>query len=204
MNRSKHQNYVFPHDEAAYRDYNPNWLLTNWADSPVSEPLVLETSRLRLVPIATADAEEWWGTIWSDLDVARYLPPQGILPLEAVRERIRIAMEHWATHGFGIWMLRETRSGSLVGHCGLLANEPSDPELVYALCRQVWGRGLATEAAAAVLAYAFDTHNFAQVSAYVIPQNTASSHVLRKLDFHAEDQVRRFRAHLDHFVLRQE
>ena len=90
----------------------------------MSEPLVLETSRLRLVPIATADAEEWWGTIWSDLDVARYLPPQGILPVEAVRERTRIAMEHWATHGFGIWMLRETRSGSLVGHCGLLANEP--------------------------------------------------------------------------------
>jgi len=28
-NRSKHQNYVSPHDEAAYRDYNPNWLLTD-------------------------------------------------------------------------------------------------------------------------------------------------------------------------------
>ena len=62
-------------------------------DSPVSGSLVLKTSGLRRVPIATADAEEWWGSIWSDLDAARYLPPQAILPVEAVRERIRIARD---------------------------------------------------------------------------------------------------------------
>ncbi len=169
----------------------------------MSEPLVLETSRLRLVPIAATDAEEWWRVVWSDLAVARYLPPQRTLSREAVEERVGAALDHWADHGFGIWLLREQPAGTLVGHCGLLSGDSDTLELVYALGYPVWGRGLATEAASAALAYGFDALRVAQVFADVFSANTRSSRVLATLGFEQEGQVHRFGAELDRFVLRR-
>jgi len=75
-----------------------------------------------------------------------------------------------------------TRDGVLVGACGLLSDpDGRGAELGYWLGRPWWGRGYATEAAGAVVAWAFDALDVARVYAHCMVRNPASRRVLEKL-----------------------
>jgi RimJ/RimL family protein N-acetyltransferase len=63
-------------------------------------------------------------------------------------------------------------------------------ELLYALDRPAWGRGYATEAARAVLAYASETLRLPRVVAAVNPANAASQRVLDRLGMHRTGAIR--------------
>ena len=75
----------------------------------------------------------------------------------------------------------ERASGRLVGEAGLqpLDGGP-DVELTYTLARAAWGRGYATEAARAVLRWAFAGLLLPRVEAVADPGNHASLRVLEK------------------------
>lgn len=74
--------------------------------------------------------------------------------------------------------------GLYIGWCGITVSRFLDhAELGYRYCRDAWGRGYATEAAAAVLAESFRKTDIEQVAAVVHPRNTASLRVLEKLGF---------------------
>ena len=161
----------------------------------------LETSRLTLRPIAAEDADEWWAAIWSDAEVTRYLPPREPLPPDAIRMRVERAVDHWDAHGIGIWAAREKTGARLVGHCGLVVNEPPDVELIYAFARQVWNQGLATEASGRLVAFAFEDFGVDRVVALVFPENVASCRVLEKLGFVQRGEAERFGATLRRFIL---
>jgi RimJ/RimL family protein N-acetyltransferase len=92
----------------------------------------------------------------------------------------REAMER--ENGYAVWavVLRET--GQLVGQCGLQPVEGRGPEieLAYHFNKACWNKGYATEAAAAVLSYAFETLRLESVIAIVMPQNVASCRVAEK------------------------
>ncbi|MGH7421190.1 MAG: GNAT family N-acetyltransferase, partial [Candidatus Rokuibacteriota bacterium] len=61
--------------------------------------------------------------------------------------------------------------------------EPSDVEVAYRLARSAWGRGVATEAARALVAYALGPLALPRVVAVTYPENHASQRVLDKLGF---------------------
>jgi [ribosomal protein S5]-alanine N-acetyltransferase len=60
----------------------------------------------------------------------------------------------------------------------------------YCLDDAAWGQGFATEAARALLQWAFDALNLNRVQAETDTRNTASSHVLEKLEFVREGTLR--------------
>jgi RimJ/RimL family protein N-acetyltransferase len=63
------------------------------------------------------------------------------------------------------------------------ANEAlcSFPALVIAPCRECWGRGYATEGAAAAIDWAFDNLGWTEVIHTISPDNLASQGVARRL-----------------------
>jgi len=69
--------------------------------------------------------------------------------------------------------------GRAIGNIGIWQM----PEFGFILHPDTWGHGLATEAAAAFIAYAFATYPIEAVTADVDPRNAASLGVLRKLGF---------------------
>lgn len=158
-----------------------------------------QTDRLVLRPMRPDDADDWWQVVWSDADVTRYLPTRGPIPREQMDRRVRWVGEHWATHGFGVWAV--TESGDLVGHCGLIVNEPPDVELIYALGHGAWGRGLATEAASRVVDHGFGELDLTRLIALVFPENRPSSRVLEKLGAAQDGTVSRFGAQLVRYVI---
>jgi RimJ/RimL family protein N-acetyltransferase len=91
-------------------------------------------------------------------------------------------IDHQEQHGFSAWLVEEKASGAVIGHCGLvhiLGQE--EVELIYALGKNHWSKGYATDAAQAVLDYAFDTLQLNHVIALAMPQNSASQRVMQKI-----------------------
>ena len=96
-----------------------------------------------------------------------------------------------------MWAVLERASNQLAGHSGFVTPEASDRiELIYALGRDWWGRGFATEAAAGCLRHGFEALNFTEIAALAFPDNESSIHVMLKLGFVFEDIVTRFEVDL--------
>jgi RimJ/RimL family protein N-acetyltransferase len=92
-------------------------------------------------------------------------------------------LAHWATHGYGIWILRDPATDELMGRAGLrhLDVEGADEvEVTYALLPEFWGRGLATDAARACVAIGREWLGLASLVGLTLPANVASQRVLRK------------------------
>jgi RimJ/RimL family protein N-acetyltransferase len=89
---------------------------------------------------------------------------------------------HWALRGYGMWVLEDRQSGKFVGRGGLY-EEWGWPglEVAWTVRRDLWGRGLATEAGAAALGFAFDTVGRDRVISLIHPDNAASIRVAEKL-----------------------
>lgn len=91
----------------------------------------------------------------------------------------------WRSLGFGMWALVEKATGRLVGRTGLHYHRdwPLDDikvEAGWALEPSVWGRGYATEAARASLAFAFDHLELRRVFSITLPSNERSQAVMRR------------------------
>ncbi len=105
----------------------------------------------------------------------------GVLDTAAAEHQLEIILDHWHTHGFGIWAMIERGSGCFVGECGLRwSDDGADVELTYGLLPAFRSRGYATEAASAALAYGFNTLSLHQIVAMARGDNAASHHVLEK------------------------
>ena len=145
----------------------------------------LDTANLVLRPMETADVPAY-GAFRSDPLVMRYLPPAARDgdQTEKAAKRIPAFAEHWRQRGYGVWGVFERGSGAMIGHCGLnYLEEYDETEVLYALARHAWGRGLATEAARAAVDFGFGPAGLTRLIGLVHPDNVASQHVLTKLGF---------------------
>ncbi|GLU34874.1 GNAT family N-acetyltransferase [Trinickia caryophylli] len=89
--------------------------------------------------------------------------------------------------GLGYWSIRErTAPERFVGWVLLIPDHGTGPdvEIGWRLVREAWGRGIATEAATALVAHAFETLRLPRVIADIAAANAASLHVAQKLGMH--------------------
>ena len=116
--------------------------------------------------------DAYYAGISSDPDVMRYLP--GGKPRQRADSQwvIGYFMHHVEMHGFGIWAVEERSSGTLIGHAGLeYIPGALEVEIAYTLAKACWGRGYATEAAAAALQYGFEAVNLPEIYGLAFPEN---------------------------------
>ncbi len=88
--------------------------------------------------------------------------------------------EHWQRFGFGYWVVHCRVSGARFGFCGIKftrLRERMVLNLFYRLDPDVWGSGLASEAATAVVTWATGNLPEHPVIARVRPENLASQRV---------------------------
>ncbi len=154
----------------------------------VDEPII-ETERLRLVPLRPEDLERHHAAIGSDPAVPWNHRARSLGETEAV---LRHRVGHWAEHGFGLWAVEWRASGEFLGEAGLQHLEnTAGVEVGYYLGRAAWGRGVATEAGAAAVRHGFEVLGLPRIVAVVRPENDGSKRVLTKLGL----SFRRFANH---------
>lgn len=146
--------------------------------------MVLETARLILRPFFF-HCRDWlaYRTYMRDEEVTRYLasPRRSEDQIEAgFVDLVVSGRVDPRSKAFAI----ERRSGNEpLGECALAADaiDASRGFLGFVLRRDAWGAGHATEAASAVLTYAFETARYATIVAGATPENLRSQRVLEKL-----------------------
>lgn len=153
----------------------------------VSAP-VLETSRLVLSGPGAQDFDDY-AAMWSNQEVVRYITGR-VLTREESWGRFLRAVGHWAVRGYGYWVVRERATGRVVGDAGLAdlqrEIEPSylgDPEAGWLLAPWAQGRGYATEAVQAVLAWADTGLAAPRVVCIIDPNNAPSLRVADRCGF---------------------
>ncbi len=93
---------------------------------------------------------------------------------------------HDEEHGFAFWALEERATGEFAGFTGLMRfdfNAPFSPgvEIGWRLPVAFWGRGLASEAALASLAFGFATLKLPEIVAFTPTANLRSRRVMERI-----------------------
>lgn len=140
------------------------------------------TARLRLRPLRRDDLDAL-AEVYLHPQVMRWI---GSHTREDVEHEIALQVEHQRTLGWSFWAVEHRDTGRMIGDCGLqpLEHHGPDVELGYDLHPDAWGRGLATEAARAVVGQAFGPLGVDRVVAVVKPDHVASQRVLEKVGLH--------------------
>jgi [ribosomal protein S5]-alanine N-acetyltransferase len=140
----------------------------------------LETARLVGTRIGPGDLDRL-RALYQDARVAETLG--GLRTDEWVENQLAFELDHWRRHGFGAWMFVARDGGSFVGrgavrHARVLDGDQI--EVGYALVPAFWGRGLASEMAAAMVAFAREELALDEIAAWTLTTNVASQRVLEK------------------------
>jgi len=141
------------------------------------------TERLRLRTWRDSDLEPF-AALNADPEVMRHFPePLDRAASDALVGRIKA---HFDRHGFGPWVVEIPGVTDCAGFVGLMvpafeAHFTPCIEIGWRLDRPYWGKGYATEAAAAALNYAFDVLQADEVVAITVPANRPSRAVMERL-----------------------
>jgi [ribosomal protein S5]-alanine N-acetyltransferase len=149
----------------------------------------LSTPRLRLRPWEAGDAERLF-SILQEPDILQYFPRTSPPQRGWVEKYIQHHFNHWQERDYGHWAVVLQQDDRVIGWTGLeYLPELEQTELAYLLSREAQGRGLATEAARAALAFGFETCRLVEIIGLVHPGNAASIHVLEKCGMKLHDQL---------------
>ncbi len=157
----------------------------------VSQAFILETPRLLLRRQVVKDLDDLWA-LYLDPEVTKYIPDA-----PKTREEAREELE-WFMYGhprrpeLGLWATILKENGRFIGRCGLLPwtiDGREEVEVAYTIAREYWGRGLASEAAAAILQYGIEKLGLSRLICLPEPGNTASQKVAEKIGMKLEKTV---------------
>jgi ribosomal-protein-alanine N-acetyltransferase len=190
--RAAHERSLRVLERLTFRPCGPAWYwgsewleyrltAVEWRDGRGCGDPPLLTPRLELRRSGPADLGSL-SAVFGDPEVMRFVgESRRPLDVAAVAASQAVVQEHWRTRGFGPLAVVERAGGRVVGEAGLQVLEDGpDVELTYTFARAVWGRGYATEAARAVLRWAFAGLRLPRVVAVARPQNAASLRVVEK------------------------
>lgn len=153
----------------------------------LSVPL-LETARLKLRGHKKEDFAAS-AALWADPNVTRHIMGKPLTEEEVWSRLLRYA-GHWQWMGFGFWAVEEKESGRFVGEMGfadyqreILPSLNCSPELGYVLATPFHGKGYATEALSAIVAWGDAHFDKARTVCLINPANTVSRHVAQKCGY---------------------
>jgi [ribosomal protein S5]-alanine N-acetyltransferase len=153
----------------------------------LSLPIV--TPRLHIRPFEPGDAVPMMD-VYADAEVMRYIPGGALPDIKAVRKIMdEQLLAHWS-RGYAYYAVALSLDGSVVGDAGFGLFEPTgDVEIGYTFARSAWGKGYATEAAAACLLAGLAGLNVPRIIAVADVENVASHRVAERVGMLREAEI---------------
>jgi RimJ/RimL family protein N-acetyltransferase len=155
---------------------------------PVVQVPVLETERLKLRGHRLDDFVAS-AAMWADSIVTRHIGGKPFSKEESWSRLLRYA-GHWALLGFGYWVIEERATGKFVGEVGFadykrdLETPYKDaPEIGWVIASQFHGKGYATEAVHAAIAWGDANFGSSQTACIIHPENRPSIRVAERCGY---------------------
>lgn len=163
---------------------------------------ILETRRTRLREFTESDLDVL-AAMMADKEQMRFPQPR---TRDETHVWINGNLDFYAKHGFGFWLMESAEDAHFLGYCGIRpgwwqeagnsappthgipVEELGDIEMGWHTKKQFWGRGLATEAAAACRDLAFTRFDIPRLVATIDPANAASVRVAEKIGMQLEKE----------------
>jgi len=140
---------------------------------------ILETSRLVLRVPEEADLDGW-AEFLADERTARFVG--GVQARSAAWRSMATMTGSWTLRGFGMFSVIEKASSRWVGRLGPWSPEGwLGTEVGWGILHEHWGKGYATEGAAAAIDWAFDSLGWSEVIHCIDRDNAASIAVAERL-----------------------
>lgn len=164
-------------------------------ETPRREQLRIYTDRLCLRTPTPRDAEALYD-LFADPGVMQGLNRPPISAVADAGTIIEEMLGGWRTDDLGAFIIETAgRDRQVVGQAGLMifdtrgwtpstwtqAGSHAQPELGWALVREQWGRGYATEAAAAIRDWARESRSIDRLVSLISPDNVRSQRVAERL-----------------------
>jgi RimJ/RimL family protein N-acetyltransferase len=151
-------------------------------------PDTVETARLTLRRLRRGD-ENAFLAVWAAPDVWPALRPGAPFDSEHGSRRFDHHVQHWAQHGFGLWLIDDRVTGETVGWVG--SSHPDyvpglnhEIEIGWSLRQPFRGRGIATEGARAAVSAALKALRPMRLISLIDAENVRSAAVARRLGMH--------------------
>ncbi|HSD77661.1 MAG TPA: GNAT family N-acetyltransferase [Solirubrobacteraceae bacterium] len=156
--------------------------------------VIVQTPRLLLRPWRPEADLDPLAALCADPEVMRHIGTGRTLTGPEAGALLAAIVRHWEAHGYGLWAVEVKqhaggRPGEAVGFAGLaipsfLPAVLPAVECGWRLARGWWGRGLATEAGRASVAWGWERLGLQRLLAIVAPGNDRSVRVAEKLGMH--------------------
>ena len=142
----------------------------------------VRTERLILRAMKVSDAEDMFDYAHRE-EVSRYLTWSPHPNLAHTKEYLTYIGQRYRTGDFYDWAIEDAESHRMIGTCGFTCFDfASDAaEIGYVLHPDFRGRGLATEAVRAVLAFGFDELALHRISARYMVENERSRRLMERV-----------------------
>ena len=141
-------------------------------------------------------------SLWSDSDVAKFIPPKGPRKEEDTKRLLLKALATQLERPRRYFRLAIVLKpdGEFVGDCVCRVHDPDNKEdlthllgeayIGFFLHRRFWGQGYATEIARTLLRFGFEELGLHRIFAWCDRENVASSRVLEKAGMKQEGHFR--------------
>jgi len=159
---------------------------------------IIETSRLILREFTREDVDSL-ARVLSDAETMQFYPAP--FDRSAVEDWFSRNIRRYARHGFGLWAAVLKSGSELIGDCGLTVQNVEgvdEIEIGYHTRRDLWGQGLATEAARGCRDFGFRRLPAGRLISIIRPENVASRRVAEKNGMRVAKEV--LWANLPHLV----
>jgi ribosomal-protein-alanine N-acetyltransferase len=124
-------------------------------------------------------------SLWGDENVTKYICATGKFTEPDIMNRLQSEIENGKRYGVQYWPIFDLKTEDIIGCCGLRPYDLKGKiyEIGFHLRSLYWGKGLAPEAAKAVIHFAFDSLHASDLFAGHNPNNANSKKVLERLGF---------------------
>jgi len=148
-----------------------------------------KTGRTVGAPIRQDDFDELHGMHTDTRVMATF---GGVWSLEDSQRRFQSMLDHWETHDFGVYVVRDRADGQFLGWAGFRQTDVGGADEIEYVCVFVadsWRKGIATEVSFEMVRVAFEDVGLPALVAFALPENKGSIRVMEKAGFKYEKDV---------------
>ncbi|NJN52342.1 MAG: GNAT family N-acetyltransferase, partial [Gammaproteobacteria bacterium] len=110
--------------------------------------MIFETRRTQVRHLTVDDTDAMF-EVYGDAEAMRWVDDGQPIAFDDCIRWIDVSKKNYSKYGYGMSAIVHRADGGVLGFCGLVhPGAQVDAEIKYALRRQYWGQGLATEVAA--------------------------------------------------------